>query len=300
MLNLREALDSYLKSQQSNYLAPATLRKTRMLVNNLAALGNKDVRAITPSDLQSFRSSRKISANTASKELQQIKGIFAWFVEQGFRPDSPAAKIKAPHVPPTEKQPFTEAEITAILAACERIGFGDYERRRAKAAILLMRYTGLRISDAIMLRRDAIKGGVLTLRTQKTKQLVIHDLNIVPGVLEALASLSEPLGVNGNGNQWFFWNGVSKPQTFMSRMERVLRQVFILSGVPNAHCHRFRHTYASDMLTKGASVWLVAKQLGITTAICDKVYGHMTADYQRQVREATLRAFGRVDSQNDG
>jgi integrase len=47
-----------------------------------------------------------------------------------------------PKLKPTPKQPYTEEEVLAILSACERLGRDSYERLRAEAFILLLRYTG--------------------------------------------------------------------------------------------------------------------------------------------------------------
>jgi hypothetical protein len=46
-----------------------------------------------------------------------------------------------------------QREIVKIIAACDQIGRSSYERRRARAMTLLMRYAGLRISDVVTLAR---------------------------------------------------------------------------------------------------------------------------------------------------
>ena len=76
-----------------------------------------------------------------------------------------------------------------ILAACDRIGGAKYkrtvavyERLRAKAMILLLRHTALRISDVCTLRRDAITWDEecgrwrVFLRTQKSGEPVYLPL----------------------------------------------------------------------------------------------------------------------------
>ena len=54
--------------------------------------------------------------------------------------------------------PYTHDEIVKIIAACDEIGRTSYERRRARAMMLLMRYAGLRISDVVTLSREHIQG----------------------------------------------------------------------------------------------------------------------------------------------
>ena len=54
---------------------------------------------------------------------------------------------------PNDVEPFTTAEVSEIIKACDAIGRTSYERRRAKAMVLALRYTALRIGDVAMQAR---------------------------------------------------------------------------------------------------------------------------------------------------
>ena len=82
-------------------------------------------------------------------------------------------------------------EMTAIMWACNEVKT-DYAQKRTLAMVLLMRHTGLRVGDVLMLRRDRIKDGRIMLYTQKNSRPVTMALPV--DVLAALASLPEPLG----------------------------------------------------------------------------------------------------------
>ena len=58
---------------------------------------------------------------------------------------------------------FSVSEMKAILEAAR----ADKDKR-IFPLVLLMRYSGLRISDATMLHKDSLKGNQLTVRTIKT------------------------------------------------------------------------------------------------------------------------------------
>ena len=49
-------------------------------------------------------------------------------------------------IKPKEVKPYSASEMAQILKTCDQFGQQDYERRRARAMVLLMRYVGLRIS----------------------------------------------------------------------------------------------------------------------------------------------------------
>jgi integrase len=53
--------------------------------------------------------------------------------------------------------PYTPQQVAAMLAACDKIGVRSYERLRARALELLLRHTGLRISDAYTLERSRVR-----------------------------------------------------------------------------------------------------------------------------------------------
>jgi len=53
--------------------------------------------------------------------------------------------------------PYTREEIVRIIAACDQMGRTSYERLRARAMVLVMRYTGLRISDVVTLSREHVQ-----------------------------------------------------------------------------------------------------------------------------------------------
>lgn len=129
-----------------------------------------------------------------------------------------------------------------------------------------MRYTGLRIRDAVTLRRDTIRGARLFLRTAKTGVEVFCPLP--PRVVEALAALP-PKG------QWYFWNGRSKPKSIVGVFQKALAKIFVGAGVPRGHPHLLRHTLATDLLSQGVSLQTVATLLGHSSIkMTERHYSH--------------------------
>ena len=62
---------------------------------------------------------------------------------------------------------------------------------------------------------------------------------------------------------YYFWSGESRrdgvARTYMGR----LRTVFKLAGVPNGHAHRFRDTFATELLLAGVPLERVSVLWGI-------------------------------------
>ena len=130
---------------------------------------------VTVDLLESFRADRAISSITSSKELQTFRQFFGFCFDRRWIGQNIARRIKGPrNIRPNDIEPYTSNEVTKILAACDVFGRGPYERVRARAIILLLRYTALRIGDVAMLGRDRVSWDAererwrVFIRTEKT------------------------------------------------------------------------------------------------------------------------------------
>ena len=149
-----------------------------------------------------------------------------------------------------------------------------------------MRYSGLRISDATMLRLDRLDKNRLSLRTQKAHK----DISILlpAAVVDALRAF-EP-----TSKEYFFWNGATslKAVTNLYR-DHYFAPVFRAAKLAgNPHPHQFRHTFAIKLLSNGTSVENVAALLGNTPKIVWKHYAAWVKERQEALDQAVLNANG--------
>jgi site-specific recombinase XerD len=118
--------------------------------------------------------------------LQTLRTFLAYCVSRKWLSSNPAKELKGPrHLKPNEIVPYTIQEESRILAACDHIGGGKYHRSgagyeqlRARAMIMVLRHTALRISDVATLRKDAVSWDAdkstwrVLVRTQKSGEAV--------------------------------------------------------------------------------------------------------------------------------
>jgi integrase len=282
---LAEATAAFEEHYQDRALA--TRAKITVTMRELRAYcereGLSDLSEITLEHLDAFRTGRKLGPLATLRELGRLRYFFKFCLKRRWITENPATESEAPrNIRPPEVVPYEAAEVAKMLAACETIGRGSYERLRARALILVLRYTGLRITDAITLERSRINGGQLLLHTQKTGGLVF--LPIPTELQAALDSLPCPRGTVGKSRH-FFWNGIMSKRATKGTAERTLASVFKLSGVKGAHAHRFRHTLATDILVKGGTEQDVADILGISPAIVRKHYAKWSQARQRRITD---------------
>jgi integrase/recombinase XerD len=157
-----------------------------------------------------------------------------------------------------------------------------------RALVLLLRYSGLRIGDVVGLERERIAEGKLFLYTAKTGTPVwcpLHDV-----VIEALEA------VRGTSEKYFFWTGESKLKSAVSIWQEALTRLFRLAKVRAGHAHRFRHTFAAELLLARVPIERVSVLLGHSgTRITEKHYSAWVRARQEQL-EADVRASWALES----
>lgn len=293
---IADAVKAFLENCHSKGLATGSVRKYKNALDKLTDFcGTEQIDSLgdlTAEKLDQFRAGRAISHVTSSKELELLRVFFKFCFNRSWIKENPAGKIELPrNVKPNDVVPYTPAELTAILMACDRIGKRQYERLRARAMILTFRYTALRIGDVAFLARDRIsRDGPrwrIFLRTEKSGQPVF--LPVPPDLKAALDNVPAPM--TNAESRYFFWNGTGKPETHKGHMHRLLKSIFTASGVKGAHPHRFRHTLATELLGRGATFEEVADILGNSPAIVRKHYGKWSAARQTRIDSLMERVY---------
>lgn len=291
-----DAMKAFLDHCRSKSLADGTIKKYKNVLGKLTDFCEAEqidsLEELTTEKLDRFRAGRDIEQITASKELELLRVFFGFCFNRNWTRENPAKKIELPrNLKPNDIVPFTPAELTAILMACDRVGKQQYERLRARAMILTFRYTALRIGDVSFLAKDRIsKDGDrwrIFLRTEKSGQPVF--LPVPPDLKAALDRVPPPM--SNTESRYLFWNGTGKAETHKGHMHRLFQRIFKLSGVKDAHPHRFRHTLATELLGRGASYEEVADILGNSPAIVRKHYGKWSAARQSRIDDLMERVY---------
>ncbi|HUA60995.1 MAG TPA: tyrosine-type recombinase/integrase [Verrucomicrobiae bacterium] len=252
--------------------------------------------------LEEFRSSRNIGKVTWKVERQMLVTFFGYCVRKKWIATNPAKELKSPrNLKPNEVVPYTFHEESQILAACDQIGGGryhrsgaNYEQLRARAMVMLLRHTALRVSDVCTLRKDAISWDQenatwrVLLRTQKSAEPVFLPIP------EGLKLLLDALPLPRNAPQdcpCYFRNGSTSPRAAVGIAERTLAAVFQKSAVKNAHAHRYRHTLATRLLEQGATFEQVADILGNSPEVVRKHYGKWSKGRQANIDRLMMAHF---------
>lgn len=150
--------------------------------------------------------------------------------------------------------------------------------------MLLLRYSGLRIGDAVRSGKGRIAGGKIFLYTQKTG-VAVH-CPLPPVVLQALEAAPH------SSAEYYFWSGRSTLKSAVGKWQRRLHTLFELAGVAQGHAHRFRDTFAVELLLRGTPIERVSVLLGHRTVrITEKHYSPWVKARQEQLEADLARAW---------
>jgi integrase len=221
-------------------------------------------------------------------------------VRRRYLTENPAiglGKIKVVQVPTDY---FPPEEFEKIMAATYirrgNRGGGDVKanQTRLRTMTLLMRWSGLRIRDAVTLERHRLHGDSVLLYQAKTGTPVYVPLP--PHVVEALESV--PPGPKPNP-RYFFWSGNGDPKTVVADWQRSYRRLFTSADIRTAdgerkrcHPHMFRDTFAVEMLLAGVPIDQVSLLLGhASVKITEKSYSPFVKARQIQLQESVRNAW---------
>lgn len=254
--DLADAVDRFFVDLGAQQLSVETIRKYKNLLRGrllpwCAEHGIRRLNQLGVDEIRTFRAGWTDGALYASKNLERLRAFFRFCMHDDWIAKNPASGVKAPKAVAKPTLPFTPEEIRRIVDACDRY---PGNQARLKAFVLTMRYSGLRIGDVIALDRSRLRGTKLLLYTAKTGTPVYVPL---PPHVAALLRALEP---NENGR--LFSTGEAKPQTARANWSRYLDSLFELAGVTGGHSHRFRDTFAVELLLAGASIETVSMLLG--------------------------------------
>ena len=202
------------------------------------------------------------------------------------------------------RRPFASEEVAAILAAVERMP--EEVRDRARALVLLLLFTGMRISDAAYFERE-----FLTPRRTadyyaiKNRERIKIPPEVPERVAEALAKLPASRvyffqedraddyreARHALRHRGFFGKLMPDYQKRVDQAAELVAQVLSLAGITGfvtSACHRFRDTFAVNLLVGGADIYTVSQMLGHSSVkITADHYLNLVDEYRERMSKST-------------
>ncbi len=255
--------------------------------------------ATTLRDYMASLSRRGLSARTATRRLSCLRQFTLHLLREGVRTDDPCLHLDAPHMAPAIPRYLSEDEVDRLLAACAPGGPLMPQRQPvARAAIEILYATGLRISELLALRRDALRGDapMLLVRGKGGRERVVPLSDAARAAADALLRSRDPKdrdpddrdAVHADASAWLFAG--RDPRRALSRQgfDLILAEAGRCAGIDPRHLspHVLRHSFASHMLARGADLRALQMLLGHADIATTQIYTHVLAERLARLVEA--------------
>jgi len=177
-------------------------------------------------------------------------------------------------------EPFTANELSLLRKHADR----------DLLTFLVLRWTGFRGSDAVTLSFREVHFDTKEVErlTRKRKKKVVLPLH--PELLFAIEAERESR--NAQLTDRVLVNPVTGQPLTRPRLYQRIVALGRRAGIPNVHPHRFRDTFAVDLLLRGASPYDVAKMLGDTIETVEKHYMPFVRELRERVRRIMENGAG--------
>ena len=234
--------------------------------------------AIEPRDVRAFMASRRAGGIGSRSLMRTLAGArsFARFLERNGKGKVGAlSAVRAPKVPKTLPKPISidaakQLTDTDLRAGEER---EPWVLARDAAVLALLYGSGLRISEALGLTREAVpapgKGDAITVTGKGNKTRMVP---VLPRVLELIAEYvslcpydlpdTKPIFLGAKG-------GPLSPRIVQLTMAR-LRGALGLAETATPHA--LRHSFATHLLARGGDLRAIQELLGHASLSTTQIY----------------------------
>ena len=234
----------------------------------------KDIQQITQAFCSEFvrESFAKISAYTAKNKILFFRHFFSWVFEHyDISIKNPFKKIIVAKPKPMPRDFWTVDECEKIIAAAKNA--------ECKCWFAIMAFAGLRREESRLLRMENFADGKISLIGKGGKAATL------PVSTRLQTHIDKYLAIRGTEPGALFpWLS-----NLLKAKERLIKKAVEKSGIKNtgiAHFHRFRHSFASNLLRIGRNIKAVQTLMrheNITLTL--NTYGHLLPSDLEQVVE---------------
>ena len=252
------------------------------------AWGNKLVTEITKTDVAKFLDfvaegrprPSKAKPNNRARKLQGhkptpiranrmgevLRKMFTLAMEWEWRADNPAQGFHR-RIEQARERFLSPEELTRIAAVLD-----SAEDQRAAAIIRMCMLTGARVGEVRTARFEQFNLDyvIWSKPAATTKQRKIHR---VPISQEVVAIVRQRQLVVPNGNPWLFpGETIGQP---VREIRRFWARVQKEADLPDVRIHDLRHTFASLLVSGGASLEMIGRLLGHSQMQTTQRYAHL-------------------------
>src|SRR5215208_1011292 len=253
--------------------------------------------AIEPRDVRAFMAARRANGIGSRSLMRSLAGArsFARFLERnGNGKVGALSAVRAPKVPKTLPKPISIASAKCLTHVDLRAGEEREPWVLARdAAILALLYgSGLRISEALGLKREAVPapagGDSVVVRGKGNKARMVP---VLPGVLQLIADYVALCPYDRPDSGHIFLGAKGRPLSPRIVQLTMARLRGALDLAETATPHALRHSFATHLLARGGDLRAIQELLGHASLSTTQIYTAVDSEQLLKVyRNAHPRA----------
>lgn len=304
---LEQAVEDFLASKEARGVTAKHVAKLKYELGEFSRFalskGLVMVADIATEHVLVWRNALEGAQNTRAKKVFRLIGFFEFCVEMGWiaRNVARAQAIVIPYSDEQEPKALTDAQFEQLLTAISKLNGKTTEEQRRKlcSLLILMRWTGLSIRDAVCIERSRFERNgnnfwKLFLRRAKTGHPVYCTLQ--PKTVEQVLACA-----NGTG-RYLFVDRIPDGEKELDNMVqswgglmRKLGEVAALTGDQGQplrfHSHMLRHTFVYWCLNHDLPTEDVAALIGDSVQIVARHYSGWISGRQERLNERMIEAL---------
>ncbi|MEM7570680.1 MAG: tyrosine recombinase [Pseudomonadota bacterium] len=220
-----------------------------------------------------------LAPTTRARKLSALRQFHRFLASEGMREDLAATRTKTPKIGRPLPKSLSLEDVDALFAALDaQVEAGKTGALRLKALVELLYGTGLRISELVSLRQQALRGEPLLLHI-KGKGGRERLVPVGGAAQRAITAYMADAGEALEGSVFLFPSrGKSGHLSRVSAFLQI-KALARAAGLRADHVspHVLRHAFATHLLENGADLRTLQDLLGHANLATTQIYTHVTA-----------------------
>ncbi len=229
-----------------------------------------------------------LSKATRARRLSSIRPLMRFAVEEGWRADNPALRIKGPGVEQRLPQALDVDQVDRLLEAARDKGRALADQQRNRALLELLYATGMRVSELVELPVAAVRGAprMILVRGKGGKERMVP---LSPPAREALADWlvtrdkidAADVAEGKPASKYLFPSRGAGGHLTRHHFYVLIKEIAVLAGISPASVtpHKLRHAFATHLLAGGADLRVIQTLLGHADIATTEIYTHVLEDH---------------------
>jgi integrase/recombinase XerD len=235
---------------------------------------------ITKNDITNFmlrQKDRGVSVNSIARRLAAIRMFHRFLAREKISKSDPSNLIDSPKLWKKIPDTLSLNEVDALLS---RPNIRDKQGARDKAILETLYATGMRVSEAVNLRRDNVNLDIGFLRCigKGNKERVIPIGAKAISSIKRYLEISRPYLLKKADSQFLFLNRFGKKISRQSLWKMIKKYALLARIKKPIRPHTLRHSFATHLLERGADLRSVQEMLGHSNISTTQIYTHINKD----------------------